>query len=266
MASKTKPPDSDSIHKIWTFLVVTAAVLLALVPAATAVTYTGNGTYSYPPIVGDEGIDAGDTTTINILSGTIEGDVESYDNSTVNFSGGILEDELLSSDDSTVNITGGAIEAYVEADGDSTVTITGGSIEEYLDAYAQSTVIMTGGSVESDMFSDGDATITVSGGTLGDDLGIEAIDDSTITFIGSFGFAYGDYVDGGLLDDDTLLTGTLADGTAISNIVNIEDSATITLAAPAGGGGGGVVVVPEPATAALVLLGAGGLICRRRAA
>ncbi|MDP7105318.1 MAG: hypothetical protein QGH54_16890, partial [SAR202 cluster bacterium] len=231
MASKTKPPDSDSIHKIWTFLVVTAAVLLALVPAATAVTYTGNGTYSYPPIVGDEGIDAGDTTTINILSGTIEGDVESYDNSTVNFSGG-------------------TIEGYIESYGDSTVTITGGSIEEYLDAYAQSTVIMTGGSVESDMFSDGDATITVSGGTLGDDLGIEAIDDSTITFIGSFGFAYGDYVDGGLLDDDTLLTGTLADGTAISNIVNIEDSATITLAAPAGGGGGGggVVVVPEPAT------------------
>ena len=38
--------------------------------------------------------------------------------------------------------------------------------------------------------------------------------------------------------------------------VNIDDSATVTLARK----------IPEPATAAMVLLGAGGLICRRRAA
>ena len=45
----------------------------------------------------------------------------------------------------------------------------------------------------------------------------------------------------------------------IDSEVYIDDSATVTLAAP-------VAAVPEPATAALALLGAGGLICRRRAA
>jgi len=46
---------------------------------------------------------------------------------------------------------------------------------------------------------------------------------------------------------------------AFDNDVYIYSSATVTLAAP-------VATVPEPATAALVLLGAGGLMCRRRAA
>ena len=99
--------------------------------------------------------------------------------------------------------------------------------------------------------------MTVAGDSIGDRL--VAWDNSTLTFIGSgFNFGYGDYVDGGPLDLQ-VLTGTLADGTAINNQVRIYESATVTLAAP-------VATVPEPATAALVLLGAGGLICRRRAA
>ena len=77
-----------------------------------------------------------------------------------------------------------------------------------------------------------------------------------MTVIGSgFNFAYGDYSDGSSLDGQTL-TGLLADGTAINNQLRIYDSATVTLARK----------IPEPATAALVLLGAGGLMCRRRAA
>jgi len=96
--------------------------------------------------------------------------------------------------------------------------------------------------------------VTVSGGSFGNNL--EASDNSTMTIIGSgFNFAYGDYVDGGPLDEQTL-AGLLADGTAINNQLFIYNPATITLAA----------AIPEPATAALVLLGAGGLMCRRRAA
>ena len=98
------------------------------------------------------------------------------------------------------------------------------------------------------------STVTVSGGSFGNNL--EASDNSTMTIIGSgFNFAYGDYVDGGPLDEQTL-AGLLADGTAINNQLFIYNPATITLAA----------AIPEPATAALVLLGAGGLMCRRRAA
>jgi hypothetical protein len=62
-----------------------------------------------------------------------------------------------------------------------------------------------------------------------------------LTFIGSgFNFAYGDYVDGGPLDEQTL-TGSLADGTAINNLVQIYDAATVTLA------------VPEPTSLCLLL-------------
>ena len=62
-----------------------------------------------------------------------------------------------------------------------------------------------------------------------------------MTFIGSgFNFAYGDYVDGGPLDEQTL-TGSLADGTAINNLVQIYDAATVTLA------------VPEPTSLCLLL-------------
>jgi len=65
-----------------------------------------------------------------------------------------------------------------------------------------------------------------------------------MTFIGSgFNFAYGDYVDDSLLDNP-ILTGFLADGTAINNTVYIDESATITLAA-----------VPEPSTLSLLTLG-----------
>ena len=95
--------------------------------------------------------------------------------------------------------------------------------------------------------------MTVAGDSIGDRL--VAWDNSTLTFIGSgFNFGYGDYVDGGPLEEQTL-TGSLADGTAINNTVWISSTATVTLAG-----------IPEPATAALVLLGAGGLMFRRRAA
>ena len=72
--------------------------------------------------------------------------------------------------------------------------------------------------------------MTVSGGLIGGK--IDADHDSTMSIIGSdFNFAYGDYVDGGPLDLQ-VLTGTLADGTPINNLVWIGLAATVTLAVP----------------------------------
>jgi hypothetical protein len=68
-----------------------------------------------------------------------------------------------------------------------------------------------------------------------------------LTILGTFNFAYGDYVDGGPLDGQTL-TGFLADGTAINNPVWIYTSATVTLQQ----------AVPEPSTRLLFLFGLAG--------
>ena len=77
--------------------VVTAAVLLVLVPAATAVTHTGSGTYNYPPetTATGEDVEAYDTTKVNLLtSGSIGDDLYAYDDSTVTVSGGSIVIDL----------------------------------------------------------------------------------------------------------------------------------------------------------------------------
>jgi len=97
----------------------------------------------------------------------------------------------------------------------------------------------------------------VSGGSFGDWL--PSYDTSTLTIFGTgFNFAYGDYLAGSALDDQTL-TCTLADGTPINNYLRIDSSGTITLAAPA-------VAVSEPSSLAMFGIGAPGLFSygRRR--
>jgi len=223
--------------------VVTAAVLLALVPASMGlIEHHGSGTYNYPPNTtgADEDVKAWDTTKVNVLAdGLIGRDLNVRGTSTVTVSGGLIGDDLFIEDDSTVNVSGGLISTDLYARDNSMVTVSGGTI---------------GG----DLSADHNSTVTVSGGSIGGDY-LRALGSSTLTIIGSdFNFAYGDYFVGGPLDAQTL-TGLLADGTAIDNTMWISSTATLTLAAPS-------AAVPEPATAALVLLGAGGLMCRRRAA
>ena len=106
---------------------------------------------------------------------------------------------------------------------------------------------VSGGSIGSPLGTYEDSTVTISGGSIGGYL--EAFNTSTVTIFGSgFNFAYGDYGTGNWTNGTTL-TGTLADGTAINNTVNIFQSGTVTLAGP----------VPEPSSLAMFGIGALGL-------
>ena len=217
---------------------VIALVVLGTAGMASAVTHNGSGTHNYPPLTTAAGEDvfAAGTTKVNLLPGGLIGnDLVSYTNSTVTVSGGEIGDDL-------------------EAWYNSTLTVSGGEIGDDLEAWNDSTATVSGGEIGDDLKAWDNSTVTVSGGTIGDDL--NAHENSTLTIIGSgFNFPYGDYFDSGSLTGQ-VLTGLLGDGTPINNQVNIYESATVTLARK----------IPEPATAAMVLLGAGGLICRRRAA
>ena len=76
---------------------------------------------------------------------------------------------------------------------------------------------------------------------------------ASVTIIGTFdSFAYGDYTDGSPLDHQ-FLTGELADGTAINNLVSISHSGMVTLQA-----------IPEPYSFAVFGIGACGLVLVRR--
>ena len=74
-----------------TTIVLTAAMLLACVPASAAViTHTGSGTYNYPPLTTAAGEDAiaEDTTKVNLLpGGEIGGWLYAFHGSTVNVFG-----------------------------------------------------------------------------------------------------------------------------------------------------------------------------------
>ena len=237
---------------------VIALVVLGTAGMASAlIQHSGSGTHNYPPLTTAAGEDvrAGGTTKVNLLpGGEIGDDLWADDNSTVTVSGGTIGGWLQARDNSTATVSGGEIGGDLYAWNNSTVTVSGGEIVGYLQAFGNSMVTVSGGEIGGGLLAYSTSTVTVSGGEIGGNLA--AFDDSTVTIIGSgFNFAYGDYFDGGSLDGLTL-TGLLGDGTAINNTVNIDNSATVTLARK----------IPEPATAAMVLLGAGGLMCRRRAA
>ena len=105
---------------------------------------------------------------------------------------------------------------------------------------------VSGGSIGQYLWARGDSTVNVSGGTIGGTLYAGAT--STMTIFGTFDiFGYDGYDDDSLLDGATL-TGTLADGTAFNNVVNIAGSATVILAP-----------VPEPSSMAMFGIGALGL-------
>ena len=191
-----------SFQPVMTTIVLTAAMLLACVPASASVlTLNDNMTHDLNSAVAEDGVEVSNSTTVNLLSG--------------------------------------------------------GSIGYYLEALDTSTVNVSGGTIGDDLYAYDTSEVNVSGGSIGDELWAE--NTSTVTIFGTgFNFGYGDYASGSDLDWVTL-TGTLADGMDIDNLVKIYDFATVTLAAPA-------TAVPEPSSIAMFGIGALGLFgySRRR--
>ena len=212
-----------------TTIVLTAAMLLAVVPAsADVLILDDNGTHDLDYAVAQDDVDVQNSTTVNLLTG------------------GSIGVDLYATNNSTVTVSGGTIGGTLYAWNNSMVNVSGGSIGEDLYAWNNSTVNVTGSSIGWDLFAWNDSTVTVTGGSIGGKL--EAINNSTLTIFGyGFNVGYGVYADGSSLDGATL-TGTLANGTPFNNDVHISDSGTVTLAA-----------LPEPSSIAMFGIGALGL-------
>ncbi len=237
-----------SFQPVMTTIVLTAAMLLAVVPAsADVLILDDNGTHDLDYAVAQDDVDVQNSTTVNLLTGgSIGVDLYATNNSTVTVSGGTIGGTLYAWNNSMVNVSGGTIGGTLYAWNNSMVNVSGGSIGEDLYAWNNSTVNVTGSSIGWDLFAWNDSTVTVTGGSIGGKL--EAINNSTLTIFGyGFNVGYGVYADGSSLDGATL-TGTLANGTPFNNDVHISDSGTVTLAA-----------LPEPSSIAMFGIGALGL-------
>ena len=126
-----------------TTIVLTAAMLLACVPASASVlTLDDNGTHDLNYAVTQDNVEVENSTTANLLTGgSIRYDLSALDSSAVNVSGGHIVDDLFAYDASTVTVSGGEIGGDLRAVDDSTLTIFGtgfneaGSILDYGDYF-----------------------------------------------------------------------------------------------------------------------------------
>ena len=176
-----------------------------------------------------------DTSTLNVSGGNIEGFVETFDTSTVNLSGGTIGGNLLVQNSSTLNVSGGTIGGTLAAYDASTVNVSGGNIGGALFAYHTSTVNVSGGNITRSLFAYHTSTLNVSGGNIQSNLG--AYDTSTVnlsggTIAGDLGVigpnARLNVFGTGLSLTNGVLSGTLADGTPISERVYLLDGAQLS--------------------------------------
>jgi hypothetical protein len=203
-------------------------------------------------------LNAFNNSQVTINGGTVVNRVNGYGQSQLTINGGTLSD-VIAWDNSKIIVTNNANALFVMADGSGSIFIDGGTTKYSIEAYENSNIYISGGN-----FADNSANLY-------------AIENGIITLEGS-NFKIGNVEVTGLLNipymvsagalvpwgDTTyhhyygILTGTLADGTALDNAIEIlhrpngdvyMDKANFNF-------------VPEPATIALLTLG--GLVLRKR--
>ena len=206
----------------------------------------------------------------------------------VNLVDGGMVKSLNAENNSTIHMTGGSAE-WLDALFNSNIQISGGSVG-CIHASHNATIAMSGGTVVGADFIAGDnSAITITGGSIGADL-IVAINNSTITIsggefstgsvliaqeygtiylngtnfeVGGTPLVYGDRLsqfgtpgtEGGGNYETGLITGILADGSALSNTFEVW----YDFEHP---GDAEIFIIPEPAT--FLLLGFGVLALSRR--
>jgi hypothetical protein len=217
----------------------------------------------------------GDTTTINALSGAVINGIEANDSSVVKiFDGSQITSDLNANDTSMVSVLGGSL-INVDALNGCELTISGGIFSgsggRAVGAFDDAVVNITGGeflgATTFTLLSNENSTINVSGGSI--DGEIRSNNDSMINIWGGTGISDVTAVEHSIMkiygldfsieslgavslnspfviSDETyngeLLTGTLADGSAISaDILNGVVGSKIVL-----------VAVPDPASIWLV--------------
>lgn len=190
----------------------------------------------------------GDTTTVNARSGAVINGVQAYDSSNVNvYDGSQITADLNALNQSEVSIFGGSL-INADSDNSSRLNISGGTFTgsggRAVGAFGNAVINITGGDFQGattyTVLSTDSSMVTVSGGSI--DGEIYAQGDSTIDIWGGIGISHVTATSDSLMrifgkdfainsasislatpfviSDDTyngdLLTGTLADGSAIS--------------------------------------------------
>ncbi len=181
---------------------------------------------------------AGWGSQIKITGGIVGQNFEAV-GATVNITGGSVENGFNALNGSVVNISGGSVEGSFRAANGSTVDITAGT-HNGLSALNGSVVNVSGGSL-GNLSALNDSVVNVSGGSLGSRFNIES--GSSTNIVGS-GFRLDGVPIGGLgtpgntlafdLPDESVLSGTLADGTpfAFSSLTSEFSSLILDTIAP----------------------------------
>jgi len=196
-----------------------------------------------------EGTNPSPPTTVDLVSPGGLNEVDLYDSSVLNIYDGTTVDEMAVRDASVVNVYGGAVTDVTHVVGNSTLNLYGGQMSA-VRAGGSSQWMISGGEVPFADVADA-ATGKVYGGTIQDLFAGPGLDtqESRITVYGS-GFNY-DYGEIPVLTG--ILTGILADGSALNAGLGIDDNAQIVLAP-----------VPEPASVVLLVMPAVILLIFRR--
>lgn len=190
----------------------------------------------------------GQKTTVNLLSGGfIENSLQALENSEVNISGGEIGWGLGAQNNSKVSVYGGWMDNFAALD-NSQVYISGGRILS-LNIYNSSQVEVSGGTIDSDLHSEGNSRANILGGYIGGDIKLS--EEGIVTIYGNDFVLNGVAVGAGTFGagGGGRLTGLLANGDPINNIINFHSDNSR------------LILVPEPAT--LLLLGFGAVILRK---
>ena len=228
--------------------------------------------------------------TLNINDGVVGLGVE-INNAIINIAGGEVAlgandlSEGVNNFNNTITVTGGEVGGFFQLRGSSTLELAGGTIESF-GTLANATATVTGGAFT---LVDNNGELNIFGGDFNTfrTLGNSAL-NSTVNLFGT-GFAIdGVPIEGLSLDSafeidvrDVVLSGTLSDGSAFSNLLDSEPPegglnfgpfATFAdlQAVPGFASTGSTVTVtlvqsvPEPSSLVLLSLASCVAVCRRR--